>query len=108
MGSPNGYLSGFVRFSNGNEAQNALAAIENRTLLLHGAPIAAKWADKNSRPTSGLGVSVGHVSVDPSMQQQMFLTGEPSRPHASQPADGFALGEELTTIWVGNAMPTTL
>lgn len=117
--SPNGYKSGFIRYSCAQEAQSALWAIENRQLLLCGGAIACKWADKNSRPTSGLVLPGQPGFMEPGnfpepLPLTGFLTGQnnSSNPLAHKmpvPAPGSQLndGEELTTVWIGNATPNT-
>lgn len=95
-----------------------------------GAAIACKWADKNSRPTSGLVLPGQPGFGDPSFQAANFhdpppltgfLTGSLATdtfgqlqaaamaPRAVAPPPGSQLesGEELTTLWIGNAVQTT-
>merc|ERR1711920_924977 len=52
--SPQGSLSGFVRFASRQEAELAFAGINAGQVKLGGIVICARWAKENSRPTVGM------------------------------------------------------
>jgi RNA recognition motif-containing protein len=51
--SPNGQLSGFVRYATRDEADMALQVVNHGHITCNGATVTAKWADKNSKPSIG-------------------------------------------------------
>merc|ERR1712232_1474685 len=87
--SPNGNLSGFVRFRTRAEAAIALGHVEAGSIVVNGSTLTAKWTEKNTVP---LGSERSESS---------------SMPPAPPPAQN-AQGEEITTIWIGNALPGTV
>lgn len=52
--SPQGSLSGFIRYGTQQDAALALTAVCSRLIRILGVPITASWAKENTRPTPGL------------------------------------------------------
>jgi len=81
--SPNGQLSGFVRYTTRAEAAAALDGTTSGAVVVKGSVITAKWASTNSKP----------------------LCGAPTSMAQPPPVDAF--GEAIATLWVGNVQPGT-
>merc|ERR1719189_2566733 len=52
--SPQGQMSGFVRYTSRGEAALALQACESEAVMISGAPVRAHWASENSKVTRRL------------------------------------------------------
>lgn len=85
--SPNGQLSGFVRYTTRAEANAALETALTGTIALKGSIITAKWAAENSKPLDN---------------QQLAAKAEQIAPAIYESS-----GEEIATLWVGNVLQGT-
>lgn len=121
--SPNGFMSGFVRYSTRDAADMALVVVNHGHVVVKGATITAKWADRNSNPTSGAAwqavqqsLAAGQLQQTPdpagfqhdavSMQQSVAVLQDPAL-KILQGIEGVATAaptEELATLWIGNAV----
>jgi len=98
--SKQGQLSGFVRFTHRSEASAALEAIMQGIILINGAVVTSKWARQNSKPLS---------NPDALAAKQLHTDATTGNLHMDvlQPPANLANGEEITTLWLGNALPGT-
>mmetsp|Transcript_30106 Transcript_30106/g.70199 ORF Transcript_30106/g.70199 Transcript_30106/m.70199 type:complete len:590 (+) Transcript_30106:141-1910(+) len=96
--SAQGNLNGFVRFHTLQEATEALNAVQSGVISVNGATLAAKWAQQNSKPLSE---KHGIPSGLDALEDQAFHNVNMAAPAVS------ADGEEITTLWIGNAVRGT-
>lgn len=108
--SPQGQLSGFVRYRTRVEAAIALEAITAGRVVINGSAITGKWASKNSSPlvdpvlaahqSSMITVAAAQHAINPQANMLMHQALPQARPAIA--------ADDLTTLWVGNLPATTL
>lgn len=124
--SQTGYISGFVRYQLKSSAEDALQVANHGHLTVGGSVISAQWADKNSRPTTGLigglppQVTNSFAGAPPQQHMQMLPPPPPPIGMPSYQVNPEALavssqtlaspmfdenGEEIATIWIGDVLP---
>jgi len=92
--SPQGQMSGFVRYSSRQQASFALDHIMNGQAIVKGSAISGKWATKNSKPLSDPALAASQAA----MLAAASSTGlAPTPPPSATP-----VGDDITTLWVGN------
>jgi len=93
--SPQGQMSGFVRYASREQAAFALDHIMNGQAIVKGSAISGKWASKNSKPLADPNLAAQQAA----MLQAAASTGQaPTPPPSASPNPG----DDITTLWVGN------
>jgi len=112
--SPQGQMSGFVRYTARAEAAAALEAITNGIVVVNGSAITGKWATKNSNPLNDpvlaaqqqamLSAASSHHGYTPQPQswQVSQLTPSQTAPWLTAPSN-----DDILTLWLGNITPGT-
>lgn len=92
--SPQGQMSGFVRYATRAQAAFALDHIMNGQAIVKGSAISGKWATKNSKPLSDPALAAQQAAM---LQAASSTGAAPTPPPSASPA-----GDDITTLWVGN------
>lgn len=108
--SPQGQLSGFVRYKSRIEAAIALEAITAGRVVINGSAITGKWASKNSSPLVDPVLAAHQSSMISAAAAQHAINPQANiLAHQAVPqAKPVVNSDDITTLWVGNLPATTV